>query len=61
MAWVNNQFQQYVFDVSNLMTPAGDNNLTVALESAWYYGLNVTNRSDAEAFPIGSDNVGSRR
>lgn len=29
----------------------GDNNLTIALESAWYYGLNVTARPDAEAFP----------
>ncbi|KAF8729833.1 hypothetical protein AX14_005932 [Amanita brunnescens Koide BX004] len=55
VAWVNNQFQQYVFDVSNLMTPVGDKNLTVAFESAWHYGLNVTRRPDAEAFPIGSD------
>ena len=57
VAWVNNQFQQYVFDVSNMMTPAGDNNLTVAFESVWHYGLNVTRRPDAEVFPIGSDNV----
>ncbi|KAF8638149.1 hypothetical protein AX17_002406 [Amanita inopinata Kibby_2008] len=53
VAWVNNQFRQYSFDVTDMMTPAGDNNLTVSLESAWYYGLNVTSRPDAEAFPNG--------
>ena len=42
------------------MIPAGDNNLTVAFESAWHYGLNVTRRPDAEVFPIGSDNVRER-
>jgi beta-mannosidase len=53
IAWVNNQFQQYTFDVSSLIaSPAKkDNNLTVAFESAWYYGLNVTARPDAEFFP----------
>lgn len=39
------------------MTPVGDKNLTVAFESAWHYGLNVTRRPDAEVFPIGSDDV----
>ena len=66
MAWVNNQFRQYGFDVSELIALAlddqpGDNNLTVAFESAWYYGLNVTARPDAELFPNDgvrtSDNV----
>lgn len=65
LAWVNNQFRQYTFDVSNLInspTTTKDNNLTVAFESAWHYGLNVTARPDAEFFPGGagvrtSDNV----
>ncbi|EIW83456.1 glycoside hydrolase family 2 protein [Coniophora puteana RWD-64-598 SS2] len=53
VAWVDNQFKRYVFDVSGyLESPAGDDkNLTIALESAWYYGLNVTSRPDAEYFP----------
>ncbi|EPQ57141.1 glycoside hydrolase [Gloeophyllum trabeum ATCC 11539] len=53
VAWVNNQFRQYIFDVTDkLASPhAGDKNLTVAFESAWYYGLNVTSRSDAQHFP----------
>ncbi|EPQ57150.1 glycoside hydrolase family 2 protein [Gloeophyllum trabeum ATCC 11539] len=53
VAWVNNQFRQYVFDITEkLASPrSGDNNLTVAFESAWYYGLNVTSRPDAEYFP----------
>ncbi|RPD64762.1 glycoside hydrolase [Lentinus tigrinus ALCF2SS1-6] len=51
VAWVNNEFQQYVYDVTDLiLAPVNnDTNLTVALESAWYYGLNVTARPDAEA------------
>ncbi|KAH0828104.1 glycoside hydrolase family 2 protein [Lanmaoa asiatica] len=50
VAWVNNQFRRYTYDVSGyLESPVGgDNNLTIALESAWYYGLNVTARPDAE-------------
>ena len=50
VAWVNNQYQQYVYDVTDLILSPIDNdtNLTVALESAWYYGLNVTARPDAE-------------
>lgn len=50
VAWVNNQFQQYAYDVTDLiLSPVGDDtNLTVVLESAWHYGLNVTARPDAE-------------
>ncbi|KAG1751293.1 glycoside hydrolase family 2 protein [Suillus paluster] len=53
VAWVNNQFRRYTYDVSDyLISPAGeDKNLTIALESAWYYGQNVTMRPDAEYFP----------
>ncbi len=53
--WVNNQFRQYVYDVTNLiLAPVNnDTNLTIALESAWYYGLNVTARPDAETSPTG--------
>ena len=55
VAWVNNQFRQYVYDVSGLLASKGghdsDTNLTVSLESAWLYGLNVTARPDAEHFP----------
>ena len=38
-----NQFRQYVYDVSDLIASpkAGDNNLTVAFESAYLYGLEV--------------------
>ncbi|KIM78863.1 glycoside hydrolase family 2 protein [Piloderma croceum F 1598] len=59
VAWVNNQFRQYVYDVSDLLKSIGegDSNLTVALESAYHYGLNVTSRPDAEQFPSSiSDN-----
>ncbi|KAI0047744.1 glycoside hydrolase family 2 protein [Auriscalpium vulgare] len=57
IAWVNNQFQQYVFDVSEVIAApvAGNTNLTVAFESAWYYGLNASTRPDAETFPRGDD------
>ncbi|TBU37489.1 glycoside hydrolase [Dichomitus squalens] len=50
VAWVNNQFQQYVFDVTDLIqSPVNnDTNLTVAFESAWHYGQNVTSRPDVE-------------
>lgn len=47
VAWVNNQFRQYVFDVS-FLNAMGAGNLTVAFESAYYYGLNVSMRLDAE-------------
>ncbi|TBU26640.1 glycoside hydrolase [Dichomitus squalens] len=55
VAWVDNQFRQYVFDVTDLiLSPVNnDTNVTVALESAWYYGLNVTSRPDAEISPTG--------
>lgn len=53
IAWVNNQFRHYIFDVTDKMTPLADSNLTIAFESAWYYGLNVTSRADAEVFPQG--------
>ena len=54
VAWVNNQFQQYVYDVTDLVaTPVhGNTNVTVAFESAWLYGLNVTARPDVEVQPI---------
>ncbi|TCD67218.1 hypothetical protein EIP91_000394 [Steccherinum ochraceum] len=54
VAWVDNQFRQYVYDVSSLLSaPAGDSNITVSLESAYLYGLNVTSRPDAEISPTG--------
>ncbi|THU97773.1 glycoside hydrolase [Dendrothele bispora CBS 962.96] len=61
VAWVNNQFRQYFFDVTphilSATTNGGSNdlNLTVDFESAVTYGLNVTSRPDAEFFPIGID------
>lgn len=45
MAWVNNEFQQYVFNVTDIMSTvdAGPNaNLTVAFESPYLYGLNAS-------------------
>ncbi|KAI0798664.1 glycoside hydrolase family 2 protein [Irpex lacteus] len=50
LAWVNNQFRQYTYDVTELLASPSksDKNLTVALESAWYYGQNVTSRPDVE-------------
>ncbi|KIP03456.1 glycoside hydrolase family 2 protein [Phlebiopsis gigantea 11061_1 CR5-6] len=50
LAWVNNQFRQYVYDVTDMLASpsAHDKNLTVAFESAWLYGLNVSSRPDAE-------------
>ncbi|KAI0830870.1 glycoside hydrolase [Trametes gibbosa] len=55
VAWVSNQFQQYVFDVTDFLAePVHRNtNITVALESAYHYGLNVTSRPDAEISPTG--------
>ncbi|KAJ6478698.1 glycoside hydrolase family 2 protein [Mycena vulgaris] len=47
IAWVNNEFRQYVFDVSFLSSVTAGN-LTVAFESAYHYGLNVSTRPDAE-------------
>ncbi|KAH9949047.1 glycoside hydrolase family 2 protein [Amylocystis lapponica] len=56
VAWVDNQFRQYVYDVSDLIASpvAADNNLTVAFESAYFYGLNVTSMPNAEV-PLTAD------
>lgn len=53
VAWVNNQFRQYVYDVTDMLASPSvhDKNLTVAFESAWLYGLNVTARPDVEWVP----------
>ncbi|KAI0081837.1 glycoside hydrolase [Panus rudis PR-1116 ss-1] len=54
LAWVSNQFRQYVFDVTHLIGPGTKEkgqNLSVALESAYWYGVNVTSRADAEISP----------
>ena len=44
VAWVDNQFRQYVYDVTDLISSPSesDNNITVSFESAYLYGLNVT-------------------
>ncbi|KAH9895190.1 glycoside hydrolase family 2 protein [Cubamyces lactineus] len=51
VAWVNNQFQEYVYDVSEyLASPLhNDTTLTVSFESAYLYGLNVSSRPDVES------------
>ncbi|KAF5385855.1 hypothetical protein D9615_002685 [Tricholomella constricta] len=53
VAWVNNQFRQYTFDISAFIAApsSGDSNLTVSLQSAYHYALNVSTRPDAEHFP----------
>ncbi|KAG6902502.1 hypothetical protein C0995_015694 [Termitomyces sp. Mi166 len=53
VAWVNNQFRQYTFDISTAISApsSSDNNLTVAFESAYFYALNVSTRPDVEQFP----------
>ncbi|KAK7043101.1 hypothetical protein VNI00_008455 [Paramarasmius palmivorus] len=53
VAWVNNQFREYVFDVTPHVI-AGSGNLTLDFESAVAYGLNVSSRPDAEFFPGGN-------
>ncbi|KAG9220411.1 hypothetical protein CCMSSC00406_0003867 [Pleurotus cornucopiae] len=55
VAWVNNQFRQYTYDVSEFVRSPlhNDTNITVAFESAWFYGLNVSSRPDAETLPAG--------
>ncbi|KAI5121557.1 hypothetical protein M0805_000738 [Coniferiporia weirii] len=57
VAWVNNQFRQYTFDVSDILSSGSaskrGNNLTIAFEAAGTYGLNVSARSDVEFFPAG--------
>ncbi|KIK54373.1 glycoside hydrolase family 2 protein [Collybiopsis luxurians FD-317 M1] len=56
VAWVNNQFRQYVFDLTPHIpaTAASGGNLTIDFESAFWYGLNVSSRPDAEFFPGGN-------
>ncbi|KAH9949043.1 glycoside hydrolase [Amylocystis lapponica] len=56
VAWTDNQFRQYVYDVSDLIASpvADDKNLTVVFESAYFYGLNVTSSPNAKT-PLGSD------
>ncbi|KAG2739056.1 hypothetical protein P692DRAFT_20841838, partial [Suillus brevipes Sb2] len=51
--WINNQFRCYSFDVSNFLNSSigDDHNLTIALESAWHYGLNATMQPYSEYFP----------
>ncbi|KZT64289.1 glycoside hydrolase family 2 protein, partial [Daedalea quercina L-15889] len=61
VAWVDNQFRQYVYDVTDLIrSPSeADNNITVAFESAYFYGLNVT--SITYENPLTSDYSGFRQ
>ncbi|EIW76704.1 glycoside hydrolase family 2 protein [Coniophora puteana RWD-64-598 SS2] len=56
VGWVDNQFVRWVFDVSGyLQSPVGDDkNLTIAIESAWYYGLNASTLPGSEQL-IGDD------
>ncbi|KAJ3809985.1 glycoside hydrolase family 2 protein [Lentinula aff. lateritia] len=56
IAWVNNQFRQYVYDLTPHIpaAAASGGNLTVEFESAFWYGLNVSSRPDAEFFPGGN-------
>ncbi|KAL6303534.1 glycoside hydrolase [Sparassis latifolia] len=64
VAWVDNQFRQYVYDVSELIASpsAGDTNVTVAFESAYFYGMNVTSLPDTEYSPTGDfEYVGIRQ
>ncbi|KAI0776636.1 glycoside hydrolase [Trametes elegans] len=51
VAWVNNQFQQYVYDITEfLASPKNlDTNLTISFESAYAYGQNVSARADMES------------
>lgn len=56
VAWVNNQFRQYTFDVSGILASndvIGDRNLTLNFEAASTYGFNVSTRPDMEFFPEG--------
>ena len=57
IAWVNNQFRQYVYDVSSIVNDGAfsgdDTNLTVSFEAASTYGLNVSTLPDMEYFPLG--------
>ncbi|KAI0644693.1 glycoside hydrolase family 2 protein [Trametes meyenii] len=53
VAWVNNQFQQYVYDVTEYLDSPlnNDTSLTIAFESPYYYGLNVSSRPDVKPQP----------
>ncbi|KAI0075653.1 glycoside hydrolase family 2 protein [Panus rudis PR-1116 ss-1] len=49
LAWVANQFRQYVFDITHVLASnatSNNRNLTIALESAHAYGLNITSRPE---------------
>lgn len=54
MAWVSNEFQQYVFNVTDILSTvdSGESgNLTVAFESPYLYGLNASGFApDSETF-----------
>ncbi|KAK7051780.1 glycoside hydrolase family 2 protein [Favolaschia claudopus] len=47
IAWVNNEFRQYTFDVS-FLTGITSGNLTVDFESAYWYGQNISTRPDTQ-------------
>ena len=55
VSWVDNQFRQYVFDITDLIFSSdnrkGGTNITFSFESAFHYGRNVSARPDAETFP----------
>lgn len=56
VAWVNNEFRQHVFDVSDIVSAShskDDTNLTVVFESAHTYGVNVSTLPQVEPFPAG--------
>ncbi|KAI0358698.1 glycoside hydrolase [Trametes cingulata] len=50
VAWVNNQFQQYVYDVTDFLRAPVNNDtaLVISFESAYLYGRNVSMRADVE-------------
>ncbi|OJT12500.1 Beta-mannosidase A [Trametes pubescens] len=50
VAWVNNQFQQYVYDITDyLASPlANDTSLNISFESPITYGQNISSRADVE-------------
>ena len=75
VAWVNNQFVQWVFDVTDIVqayTGATEAygaqaplarappNITVSLESAYWFGVNVTSRADARQYPDDNGTVNIR-
>lgn len=53
MAWVNNEFQQYVFNVTDLLPTVNNSlntNLTLAFESSYLYGLNTSGSPDTQPY-----------